>query len=143
MKYAWIRVAFSGVKFFYSRTYKRNWQTLATMKLQRDKTTPEVLTIEQLHCIIDACRIERIAAFFRTTYAMGLRLEEARNLKVGDIAPKTCSVPDGCPFSLRTLTLSVQKVAACYHVVCLGYTLFLMRTPQIPVLGSHGGCVIA
>ncbi|TWU10351.1 Tyrosine recombinase XerC [Novipirellula galeiformis] len=83
--YGSIRVAFSGIKFFYSRTCKRNWQTLATMKLQRSKTMPEVLTIEQVHRIIDACRVERIAAFFWTTYSMGLRLEEARNLQVGDI----------------------------------------------------------
>lgn len=83
--YGSIRVAFSGIKFFYSRTCKRNWQTLATMKLQRSKTMPEVLTIEQVHRIIDACRVERIAAFFWTTYSMGLRLEEARNLQIGDI----------------------------------------------------------
>ncbi|WP_197169527.1 tyrosine-type recombinase/integrase, partial [Novipirellula galeiformis] len=83
--YGSIRVAFSGIKYFYSRTCKRNWQTLATMKLQRSKTMPEVLTIEQVHRIIDACRVERIAAFFWTTYSMGLRLEEARNLQVGDI----------------------------------------------------------
>lgn len=83
--YGSIRVAFSGIKFFYSRTCKRNWQTLATMKLQRSKTMPEVLTIDQVHRIIDACRVERIAVFFWTTYSMGLRLEEARNLQIGDI----------------------------------------------------------
>lgn len=83
--YGSIRVAFSGIKFFYSRTCKRSWQTLATMKLQRAKTMPEVLTIEQVHRIVDACRVERIAAFFWTTYSMGLRLEEARNLQIGDI----------------------------------------------------------
>tara|TARA_R110002073_G_scaffold148228_3_gene301248 strand:+ start:13218 stop:14126 length:909 start_codon:yes stop_codon:yes gene_type:complete len=83
--YGSIRVAFSGIRFFYSRTCKRNWQTLATMKLQRAKTMPEVLTIEQVHCIVNACRVERIALFFWTTYSMGLRLEEARNLQVGDI----------------------------------------------------------
>ncbi|GAA4465635.1 site-specific integrase [Novipirellula rosea] len=83
--YGSIRVAFSGIKFFYSRTCKRNWQTLATMKLQRAKTMPQVLTIEQVHRIVNACRVERIALFFWTTYSMGLRLEEVRNLQVGDI----------------------------------------------------------
>ncbi|MCM2374619.1 tyrosine-type recombinase/integrase [Aporhodopirellula aestuarii] len=83
--YGSIRVAFSGIKFFYTRTCKRNWETLATMKLQRAKTLPEVLTIDQVHAIIDACRVERIALFYWTTYSLGLRLEEARNLEVGDI----------------------------------------------------------
>ena len=86
--YGSIRVAFSGIKFFYTRTCKRSWETLATMKLQRAKTLPEVLTIDQVHRIINACRVERIALFFWTAYSMGLRLEEARNLQVGDIDAK-------------------------------------------------------
>lgn len=83
--YGSIRVAFSGIKFFYTRTCKRSWETLATMKLQTAKTLPEVLTIKQVHSIIDACRVERIALYFWTTYSMGLRLEEARNLQIADI----------------------------------------------------------
>jgi site-specific recombinase XerD len=83
--YGSIRVAFSGIKFFYSRTCKRKWQTLATMRLQQANTMPEVLTIAQVHQIIDACRVDRIAAYFWTVYSMGLRLDEARHLQVGDI----------------------------------------------------------
>jgi len=83
--YGSIRVAFSGIKFFYTRTCKRDWETLATMKLQRSKTMPDVLTIAEVHAVIDACQVERIALFFWTAYSMGLRLEEARNLHVGDI----------------------------------------------------------
>lgn len=83
--YGSIRVAFSGIKFFYTRTCKRSWSTLATMKLQQAKTLPEVLTIAQTHRIVQACRVERIALYFWTVYSMGLRLEEARNLQVGDI----------------------------------------------------------
>lgn len=83
--YGSLRVAFSGIKFFYTRTCKRNWETLATMKLQNVKTLPEVLTIKQVHRIVDAVRVERIAVYFWTVYSMGLRLDEARNLQVGDI----------------------------------------------------------
>lgn len=90
--YGSIRVAFSGIKFFYSPTCKRDWETLATMKLQQAKTLPEVLTIEQVHSIIDACRVERIALYFWTVYSMGLRLEEARNLQIGDIDSKRMMV---------------------------------------------------
>jgi site-specific recombinase XerD len=83
--YGSLRVAFSGIKFFYTRTCKRQWETLATMKLQHAKTLPEVLTIEQVHRIIDAVRVPRIAVYLWTVYSMGMRLEEARNLQVGDI----------------------------------------------------------
>ena len=86
--YGSIRVAFSGIKFFYTRTCKRSWETLATMKLKRAKTLPEVLTVDQVHRIIDATRVDRIALYFWTAYSMGLRLEEARNLQVGDIDAK-------------------------------------------------------
>lgn len=80
-----LRVAFSGIKFFYTRTCKRNWQTLAKMKLQNVSTLPEVLTIGQVHQIIDACTTERMAAYFWTVYSLGLRMQEGLNLQVGDI----------------------------------------------------------
>ena len=80
-----MRVAFSGIKFFYTRTCKRDWQTLATMKIQQVKALPEVLTIKQVHAIIDQCRLERLAVYLWTVYSLGLRLEEGLNLQVGDV----------------------------------------------------------
>jgi site-specific recombinase XerD len=80
-----LRVAFSGMKFFYTRTCKRDWETLRTLKIQNVKSLPEVLTIEQVHRIIDACRVPRIGVYFWTVYSMGLRLEEGLQLQVGDI----------------------------------------------------------
>ena len=79
------RVAFSGIKFFYTNTVKRKWKTLAKMRIKDDKTLPEVLTIEQVHSVINACRTERIACYLWTVYSMGLRLDEARHLEVSDI----------------------------------------------------------
>jgi hypothetical protein len=38
--YGTLRVAFSGIKFFYTRTCKRDWQTLKQMKLQHVKSLP-------------------------------------------------------------------------------------------------------
>lgn len=87
-----LRVAFSGVKFFYTRTCKRNWQTLAQMRIKDVKSLPEVLSIEQVHQIIDACTTQRMAVFFWTVYSLGLRLEEGLNLHVGDIDSKRMMV---------------------------------------------------
>ncbi len=83
--YGSMRCAFSGIKFFYTRTCKRSWETLATMKLQKVKTLPEVLTIKQVHSLIKACTAERLAVYFWTVYSLGLRLQEGLNLQVGDI----------------------------------------------------------
>ena len=80
-----LRVAFSGVKFFYTRTGRRDWQTLSTLKIPNVKSLPEVLSIPQVHQIIDACRVERIAVYFWTVYSMGLRLTEGLNLQTGDV----------------------------------------------------------
>jgi integrase/recombinase XerD len=83
--YGSLRVAFSGIKFFFSRTCKRDWQTLKQTKLQNAKTLPEVLTRQQVHQIIDACTTQPMATYFWTVYSLGLRLEEGLNLQVGDV----------------------------------------------------------
>ena len=80
-----MRVAYSGIKFFYTRSCRREWQTLSSMKIQNVKSLPEVLTIPQVHRIIDACTTERMAVYFWTVYSLGLRLQEGLNLQVGDI----------------------------------------------------------
>lgn len=83
--YGSLRVAYSGIKFFYTRTCKRDWQTLAQMKLQNVKSLPEVLTIRQVRQIIDAANTQRMSVYFWTVYSLGLRLQEGLNLQVGDI----------------------------------------------------------
>lgn len=83
--YGTLRVAFSGIKFFYTRTCRREWNVLSETKLQNIKALPDVLTIRQAHEIIDACTTERMTCFFWTVYSLGLRLEEGLNLQVGDI----------------------------------------------------------
>ena len=83
--YGTLRVAFSGIKFFFTRTCRRDWKTLAETKLQNIQSLPEVLTIKQVHQIIDACTTLRMTTYFWTVYTLGLRLEEGLNLQVGDI----------------------------------------------------------
>ena len=87
-----LRVAYSGVKFFYTRTCKRDWETLAQMRIKNVNSLPEVLTIEQVHQIIDCCKTQRMAVYFWTVYFLGLRLEEGLNLHIGDIDSKRMMV---------------------------------------------------
>lgn len=83
--YGSLRVAFSGVKFFFTRTCRRDWETLKSTKLRNVKSLPEVLTRGQVQQIIDACTTQRMATYFWTVYSLGLRLEEGLNLQVGDL----------------------------------------------------------
>lgn len=80
-----LTVTLSALKFFYRITCPRDWITLEQLKVKGPKTLPEVITIQQVHDIIDACTTERMAVFFWTVYSLGLRLDEALNLQIGDI----------------------------------------------------------
>jgi integrase/recombinase XerD len=83
--YGTLRVAFSGIKFFYTRTCKRDWPTLQKMKLQNVKSLPEVITRRQVLQIVVAANTQRMAVYFWTVYSLGLRMQEGLNLQVGDI----------------------------------------------------------
>jgi len=55
------------------------------LKLQNVHSLPEVITIEQVHRIIDTATTLRMKTYFWTVYSLGLRLNEALHLEVGDI----------------------------------------------------------
>ena len=80
-----LTVTLSALKFFYRITCPKDWITLEQLKVKGPKTLPEVITIEQVHSIIDACTTQRMAVFFWTLYSLGLRLDEGLNLQIGDI----------------------------------------------------------
>jgi integrase/recombinase XerD len=80
-----LTVTLSALKFFYRITCPKDWVTLEQLKVKGPKTLPEVITIDQVHSIIDACTTQRMAVFFWTLYSLGLRLDEGLNLQIGDI----------------------------------------------------------
>lgn len=86
--YGSLRVALSGVKFFFSHTCRRDWEIFRMLKLQNITALPEVLTITQVHQLIANTTTARMCAYFWTVYSMGLRLNEGLNLQVGDIDSK-------------------------------------------------------
>ena len=83
--YGSMRVALSGIKFFYTVTCKRKWNTLKNLKLKIARTLPEVITRDQVRLIIDQCTTLRMAVYFWTVYTTGLRMNEGLHLEVTDI----------------------------------------------------------
>jgi integrase/recombinase XerD len=83
-----LSVAFSGIKFFYTHTVPRDWNTLRMVRVPKQKTLPDVLTIEEVRNLIEAVRRPDIKAYFWTVYSLGLRLQEGLHLQVGDIDSK-------------------------------------------------------
>jgi site-specific recombinase XerD len=78
-------VACCGIKFFYSHTSPRDWATLRQLRVRRDKTLPDVLSVAEVRQLIDAVRTPHNRAYFWTVYSLGLRLGEALHLQVRDI----------------------------------------------------------
>jgi len=83
-----LRIAYSGIKFFFSRTIPRDWNLLDLIRAQHTESLPVVLTKEEVHLILDSFKRPNYRAFFATLYGLGLRLEEGLNLKVPDIDAK-------------------------------------------------------
>ena len=85
-------VGFSGfnqyvaaIRFFYSSTVKQDWDVRQFAYQKRLKRIPQVLSVEEVTKLIEGASSIRNRALLMTLYSGGLRLSEARWLKVEDI----------------------------------------------------------
>jgi len=74
-----------GLQFFWKHVLKLDWEWLNIIKPPKIQTIPDILTPSEIEKLIGATRKLRYRVFLLTTYSMGLRLEEALSLQVGDI----------------------------------------------------------
>ncbi len=82
---ATMRIAYSGIKFFYTKTLPMDWETLRLLKIKRLTTPPTVLGIDEVRLILNTARTPQLKTFLTTVYSCGLRLSEALNLQVSDV----------------------------------------------------------
>lgn len=82
---ATLKMAYYGIRFFYTHTVPREWETLEKLRIPRHKTLPDVLTVEEVRRLIDAVRTLHNKTYLWTVYSLGLRLNEGLHLEVGDI----------------------------------------------------------
>jgi site-specific recombinase XerD len=80
-----LRLAYSGIKFFYTRTEPRDWQFLKNLRIPKQKQLPDVLSIDEVRRLIEAVRRPHYRAYLWTLYSLGLRRQEGLRLQVGDI----------------------------------------------------------
>jgi site-specific recombinase XerD len=94
---ATMRIAYSGIKFFYTVTLPMDWETIELLKIKRLSSPPTVLGIDEVRLILKTARTPQAKAFLTTVYSCGLRLSEALNLEVNDIDGErmTVRVRDG------------------------------------------------
>jgi len=109
---ATMRIAYSGIKFFYTASLPMEWETIKLLKIKRLSTPPAVLSIDEVRLILKAARQPQVKAFLTTVYSCGLRLSEALNLEVGDIDKDrmTLRVRDGKGAKERYVPLPVSTL---------------------------------
>jgi integrase/recombinase XerD len=84
-KPATMRIAYSGIKFFYTTTLPSDWETLKMMKIKRITTPPTVLSVNEVRLILKTARTPQLKCFLTVVYSCGLRRSEALALTIKDI----------------------------------------------------------
>jgi len=80
-----VKVERSGLQFFYLHVLRRPWTWIDMVRPPRVQHLPDILTIEEVHRVLDQLEKLRYRTCLFAIYSMGLRLGEGVGLKVGDI----------------------------------------------------------
>jgi len=80
-----VKIDRNGLQFYWQHVLKLDWQWVNIIKPPKIYTLPDILTPIEIENLIGKTRKLRYRVFLLTTYSMGLRLEEALSLQVGDI----------------------------------------------------------
>jgi site-specific recombinase XerD len=80
-----LKIAYSGIRFFYSHSVRRDWETFRKLRVPKQRQLPAVLSLSEVRQLLAAVTTPHNRAFLLTTYSLGLRLQEALFLQVGDI----------------------------------------------------------
>ena len=68
----------SGIRFFYKKVLKMNWDDDDIPRMKRDRSLPIVLTKAEISAILDATPNLKHKAMIATMYSGGLRVSESR-----------------------------------------------------------------
>lgn len=82
---ATMRIAYSGIKFFFLNVLKHDWHIFTYLNAKRERRLPCILTKEEIFRILDHVTTFHNYVFLSTVYSCGLRLREALYLQVSDI----------------------------------------------------------
>lgn len=85
---ATLRIAYSGVRFFFLNALKRDWHIFTYLKSKREQRLPCILDREDVFRLLGRIKTFHNYACLSTVYACGLRISEALALQVADIDGK-------------------------------------------------------
>ena len=78
-------IALCAIRFFYEHTLRKEWRLLELLRAPSSHKLPEVLTIDEVHHILECVHKPGIRVCLSTIYACGLRIQEGVHLQVQDI----------------------------------------------------------
>lgn len=76
----------SGIRFFYKKVLKMNWDDDDIPRMKRDRNLPDVLTKAEISAILGATPNLKHKAMIATMYSGGLRVSEVTHLHYDDIS---------------------------------------------------------
>jgi site-specific recombinase XerD len=74
---ATLRIAYSGIKFFFINVLKKDWHIFTYLNAKRSKALPCVLSREEIDQIFKQGETFHNYTYLSTVYSCGLRLQEA------------------------------------------------------------------
>lgn len=78
-------ISICGIKFFFIHTLGKEWTTFKLVRPPKEKSLPEILSINEVKKIFSHIKMEHHKICLKTIYSLGLRLQEGTHLKVADI----------------------------------------------------------
>ena len=134
---ATLRISYSGIQHFFSRTLVRSWNIFNEIQWKREETLPTILSLEEVRKIIYALPTVQSYTFYLTLYSMGLRLREGTTLQVKDILSDRGLVHIHGGKGSRDRTVPLPKIT----LLSLRNYYKTHRNPKwiFPALGRNGG----
>ena len=78
-------VAFSGIKFFFLNTLQKEWPALDLIRIPLERKLPVVLSVDEVHRILERVRLPKYRVCLTTIYSCGLRIREGVTLEIENI----------------------------------------------------------
>lgn len=85
---ATLRIAYSGIRFFFTHVLQRNWHLFTYLNAKRARQLPCILDRDEVYQVLRQIRPFHYYACLATIYACGLRISEGIALQISDIDGK-------------------------------------------------------
>lgn len=80
-----LKIAISGIRFFFAVTLQRHWPVLGLIRAGKEKKLPVVLSRAEVRTVLSCVRAPVYRACLSTIYACGLRIGEGVAVQVANI----------------------------------------------------------